>query len=159
MATPDDIAKVTEPTTTLESIIAGNPDFDDAFLTAIACGHSIPKIATILNVSASYVYKRIDSSHDLQNRYTRAKEHKAQYLAEQCIEISNDLSIPSDHKRIMLDARKFVSARYYAKMFGDKVIQEHTGSIDFTGISDAEINARLSAKATQALQSAVDVKH
>ena len=71
------------------------------------------------------VLKRTDD--DLANRYARAKEDQADYLADQILQIADDDERGSDHKRLAIDARKWLAGKLRPKAYSDKVINEHTG--------------------------------
>jgi oligoribonuclease (3'-5' exoribonuclease) len=47
--------------------------------------------------------------------------------SDRIIEIADDADIDPHHKRIMVDARKWVAAKLKSRKYGDKVTQEHSG--------------------------------
>ncbi len=118
---------------------------EDTLIEGIATGDSVAKIAKKIGVSVPTIYRRIDSSEELLDKYTRAKQSKAQVLAEEIIEIADNDDLKPDDKRIRVDARKWVAGKYYGKLFGDKITQEHTGTIDLSGQSDDQLAAKIKA--------------
>ena len=74
-------------------------------------------------------------------QYARAREEQAEHFAEDLIGIADDPSIPSDQKRIMVDARKWTASKVLPKRYGDRVEVEHSGSIK--NLSDEQVEARL----------------
>ena len=65
-------------------------------------------------------------------QYARAREDQAEAHADRIIEIADDESIDANHKRIMVDARKWVAAKLKPKRYGDKAEVEHSGSVGLT---------------------------
>jgi hypothetical protein len=78
-------------------------------------------------------------------QYARAREDQAETHADRIIEIADDDSIDPNHKRIMVDARKWVAAKLKPKRYGDKAEVEHSGNIGLTvnvlRLTDADNNA------------------
>lgn len=88
-----------------------------------------------LNISPTAVYDWIDKHPEFANKYARARELQADFLADQIIEISDDTSndsiytdkgeIPNtewiSRSRLRVDARKWKASKLAPKKFGDKV--------------------------------------
>lgn len=74
-------------------------------------------------------------------QYARAREEQAEHFAEDLISIADDMSIPSDQKRIMVDARKWTASKILPKRYGDKVEVEHSGGIK--NLTDEQVETRL----------------
>ena len=119
------------------------PQQENEFLTAICNGENMTSIAPRLGIGIATLFRRLESDKNLDDRYTRAKQAKAQLLAEQIIEIADDSELKPDDKRIRVDARKWVAGKYYGKLFGDKIMTEHSGSIGLTDLSDEELARKL----------------
>lgn len=71
------------------------------------------------------VYRWLREHDDFCQNYTRAKEDQADYLVDEALVISDDLEIDPQHKRIMVDTRKWVASRFNAKKYGDRQTIEH----------------------------------
>ena len=54
-------------------------------------------------------------------QYTRAKSDAADAMSEDILDISDDATIASDHKRIMVDSRKWLASKLKPKRYGDKL--------------------------------------
>ena len=74
------------------------------------------------------VYRWLRENESFCQNYTRAKEDQADYLAEETLEISDDRDIDPQHKRIMVDTRKWLASKFKPKKYGEKIQQEITGA-------------------------------
>jgi hypothetical protein len=109
----------------------------------LTLGDSVGKISKAIDRRPSTIFNWIDNDPELLDLYARAKQAKAQLLAEEVIEIADDENLKPEDKRIRVDARKWVAGKYYGKLFGDKITTEHTGRIETTDLSDDELARRL----------------
>lgn len=112
---------------------------------------------------------------DFMNMYVIAKEEAADVYAEDIVDIAdNEVTQPLidpetkmpvldkrghvvrvkdnvsvNHARLRIDARKWVASKLKPKKYGDRVAQEITGKdggpIEYSSISDGELNARIEA--------------
>lgn len=114
-------------------------------MTALATGDSLAKISKRIGISIVTLWKITERDKEVALAYTRAKEQKAQFLAEEIVDIADNPELKAEDKRIMVDARKWVAGKYYGKLFGDKIQTEHSGSIEFSGLSDEQLDARIKA--------------
>ena len=91
------------------------------------------------DLNASTFYDWLLENPDLANKYARAKELQAEFMAEQIIEIADDgtndyMTIVkgdteynvenkevTNRSRLRVDARKWVASKLYPKKYGDKV--------------------------------------
>ena len=81
-------------------------------------------------IAAVTFYDWIDNDESLANRYARARERQAEYMAQQIIEIAEHTE--EDHTaftganvvnrdKLRIDARKWIAAKLLPKKYGDKV--------------------------------------
>jgi len=92
------------------------------------------------------VYEWIQTKEDFRNKYARAREEQADYLADQIIEIADDSSGDIDYdnegnerenrefvsrSKLRVEARKWKASKLAPKKYGDKleVDQNVNGSI------------------------------
>ncbi len=87
------------------------------------------------------VYKWLRKHKEFVQNYTRAKEDQADYLVEEALTISDDLAIDAQHKRIMVDTRKWVASRFNAKKYGDKQFIETKDTTE--EFSDDDLDDRI----------------
>lgn len=70
------------------------------------------------------VLRWISDFPEFRDSSARAKQHGTHALADQCIEISDDLHIDPQHKRIMVDTRLRLIGKWNRIDYGDKVALE-----------------------------------
>lgn len=94
------------------------------------------------SLNAKTFYDWIKEDSDLSNKYARAKELQAEYLAEEIILIADDSSRDTiiheetgtesfnsefaARSRLRVDARKWIASKLYPKKYGEKVQNEVT---------------------------------
>jgi hypothetical protein len=78
--------------------------------------------------SHATVRRWIAENEDFRDKYTRAREEQADFIADEIMEISDGLSRKKEltHEqigaaRLRMDARKWVAAKLKPKKYGDKV--------------------------------------
>lgn len=79
---------------------------------------------------------------DVLRQYTRAREHQADFLVDEILEISDDgkrdykrdadgnIVVDHDHiarARLRVDSRKWFASKVLPKKYGDKSTHEHSG--------------------------------
>lgn len=109
-------------------------------------------ICAELKISPSSVYLWLanEDNKAFSDRYARAKEQQADFLAEEIIEISDALFETTERteclsgegsytsattkdnynrSRLMIDARKWLAAKLAPKKYGDKLDIEYSGNV------------------------------
>lgn len=74
-------------------------------------------------------------NEELSNLYTRSIQDKSESVDEDIDLILSEVksgTIDPSTGRLLIDTLKWKAAKYYPKMFGDKVHQEHSGEIKTT---------------------------
>ncbi len=105
-----------------------NPDVAKQIIDRIANGESLRQIIKDKGIPArSVVYEWLAENKEFADQYARAREDQADTYADEIAAIADDPDIPSDQKRIMVDARKWIASKLKAKKYGDKLTQEHSG--------------------------------
>lgn len=74
----------------------------------------------------STVYKWLDQQPRFAEMYTRALEARADTHADEITAIADDMSIDPQHKRVMIDARKWVAAKLRPRRYGERVTHENS---------------------------------
>jgi hypothetical protein len=82
--------------------------------------------------------------------YTRAREQQQQRWAEEILEISDDVALDPNDRRIRVDSRKWLLSKLLPKQYGDKIEVNATVSRDPGELSDIEL-ARIAAEYPSAL--------
>ena len=96
-----------------------------------------------LDLNASTVYDWINNNSEFSNKYVRAREIQADYLADQIIQIADethsDTSVNEDgyevtnheviaRSRLRVDARKWKASKLYPKKYADRVDSDITSN-------------------------------
>jgi hypothetical protein len=106
-----------------------DPAVAELICAEIAVGKSLYKIAMehacVPSLQTVYHWTRVFPEFSLM--YTRAREDQQSYYVDQLVAISDDNSIPSDQKRVMVDTRKWLASKLNRTTYGDVNKTEHTG--------------------------------
>ena len=89
------------------------------------------------------VYRWLRLHPEFCRNYMRAKEDQADYLVEEALLIADDLNVDPQHKRIMVDTRKWVASRFNVKKYGDRQFVETKDTTD--DVSDEALDERIAA--------------
>lgn len=119
---------------------AGRPTKYSEELVAKLCanlakGRSLAKICKeSWAPTVETVFQWIHSKPEFSERYARAKEESADYLADEIVEIADQDpgelftggkdSAAVNHQRLRVDARKWVAAKLKPKKYGERIQQE-----------------------------------
>jgi hypothetical protein len=116
-------------------------------------------ICKSFDINAKSFYDWLSKDEDLRNKYARAREIQADYLADQIIEISDethsDKSFNEDgyevtnheviaRSRLRVDARKWKASKLYPKKYADRVDTDLTSGGQ--KIADLSVNFVLTPK-------------
>lgn len=101
----------------------------------VAAGQNIKKVLESKEEYPTFpTWCRWKREHDeLFNLYTRSIQDKAESVDEEIDNIYQSIkegSIDPSSGRLLIDTLKWKAGKYYPKMFGDKVQQEHSGSVN-----------------------------
>jgi hypothetical protein len=107
-------------------------------LRSICEDENLPDKSTVLRWLAAYP--------DFRDQYARAREAQTDAMAEEILEIADesgwDLSVDDkghvavngeaiNRSRLRVDTRKWLMSKMAPKKYGDKIVQEHAGSVTF----------------------------
>ena len=105
----------------------------DLICSRLAVGESLNRICKDADMPAmSTVFGWLSKYPEFLEKYTRAREAQAETHADRIIEIADDADIDAHHKRIMVDARKWVASKLKPKRYGDKLDLDHSGNVGLT---------------------------
>jgi hypothetical protein len=123
-------------------------------IALVAEGKSARKACDEQNVAESTFRDAVAKDDVRAAQYAHAREARGLALAEQALEIADDLDIPADHKRLMLDARKWFASKLNPKQLGEKLDLNHGGGVDLR-VTAIDVNI-IDPTAESAKNSAVD---
>ena len=111
----------------------------------IATSHdSLKIICEELNIHPSTVFQWIAKKPDFADKYARAREAQADFLADELLEIADDSThdtiITEDgamlenkewvnRSKLRVDARKWIASKLKPKKYGEKLDLEHSGNL------------------------------
>lgn len=104
--------------------------------------------------AVSTVCKWLAQQPDFAKQYARARELQADTLADEILHISNTVkkgkrkvtkptgeeiteADMTEHRRLQIDARKWLAGKLAPKKYGEKIQQEHSGSVSLGDLIDA----------------------
>lgn len=91
-----------------------------------------------LKVNPSTVYRWIEENDEFRNKYTRAREDQADFLADQMIAIADKsegddkafVGINRIHRdKLRVETRKWVASKLKPKKYGDSLGLNHSGKL------------------------------
>lgn len=80
----------------------------------------VKDVADIIGVNECTIYRWLNRHEEFSKLYTRARESRADIMAEEIIEIA-DKADDANIARVQIDARKWLAGKYNRKLYGEKV--------------------------------------
>lgn len=134
------------------------PELFDEICNLIAYSdRGLVSICKEKGLNANSFYEWVAKDKELGDKYARARELQAEYLADQIIEIADDgtndyMAITkgdesynvedrevTNRSKLRVDARKWKASKLAPKKYGDKVSTELSGSVEVKQITGMEI--------------------
>jgi len=106
-----------------------------SLVTLLKAGHDGYNLPSYVIIS-----KWMADDPDLVNQYARAKEQQAEYMADEMMDIADEMPLTNpitgsldsasvQHQRLRTDTRKWLMGKLKPKKYGDKVALDHSGNI------------------------------
>lgn len=111
--------------------MAFSQDKADAICALLAQGASLRKACREVPdaPSPSTVLEWCQENAAFGEHYTRARAFGYALRADGLMDTAEDMEIPADQKRIMIDAQKWELSKMLPKVYGDKLDLNHTGQV------------------------------
>ena len=110
-----------------------SPELTARICERLAVGESLRSICRDDAMpSMASIFLWLSKHPEFSEQYARAREAQAESHADRIVEIADDDTIDPNHKRIMVDARKWVASKLKPKRYGDKAEVEHKGDVGIT---------------------------
>lgn len=104
----------------------------DRIIELTSEGNSLVACAQVKGIpSRTTIYKWLDANPSFADRYARAREIRADKIAEEVIDIA-DTEEDAQKARNRIDARKWAAGKMHPRQYGDKTIIAGTGDADDT---------------------------
>lgn len=103
----------------------------DLICTRIACGESLRTICFcdgMPHIDTVFTWLKIHPV--FTDKYTRAREAQADYITEEMLDVARTKSsdqIDNQDKRLLIDTLKWRAGKLRPKVYGEKIVAEHTG--------------------------------
>lgn len=101
----------------------------------IASGKSLNKYCQMHGRDSSSVYRWLREERDFASSYTHAHDNRADTLADEIIEIVDEVQFGTMEEiaaaRLRTDARKWIAAKLKPSKWGERIEVENKGSITF----------------------------
>ncbi len=127
----------------------------DDICKRIAAGETARTICKELTLSSQTLYLWISQREDFAKQYACAKEHQAEVIADEIMEIADDVDFASESgnaavqaARLRVDTRKWLLSKLLPKKYGDRIENRLAGpegealKIVVTGIRPTEENSK-----------------
>jgi hypothetical protein len=120
-------------------------ELGDQICERLASGESLRSICLEEEVPGkTTIFRWLQDNEEFRNQYTRAREIQAEFYAEEIVSIADTPQIGVktkesedgietmtgdmiEHRRLQIDARKWVVSKLLAKKYGDKIQAEVSG--------------------------------
>lgn len=112
----------------------------DRICEGLRSGLSLRKIVAAADMpSLTTVFKWMQKNPEFAELYTRAREDQAETLADDILNIADDESIEPEHKRIMVDSRKWIASKLKPKKYGDRQIVDQNVTVSLVDLVTASM--------------------
>lgn len=98
--------------------------------TEIARGRSLVSLCKEMHLYYEKVTGWMNENPSFAERYARARDAQADYLAEEVLDIAANKKLDNETRRLMIDTRKWYAGKVRPKKYSDKQVIEHTGDKD-----------------------------
>lgn len=96
----------------------------------IVIGKSVRTISKMEGMpSQDTIFQWLNKYPEFTEQYVRAREAKADYMAEELDEIASNETIPVDRAKLMIETKKWQMSRMQPKKYGDKLEVDNKGEI------------------------------
>lgn len=106
-------------------------------LAEISKGKSLVKVCQMDGMpNPKTVYEWLKSDEDFSNNYARAKDERAEFHFEECLEIADNASVDDvQNARLRIDTRKWMLGKMAPKKYGDKIDVGVSGNLTINRVS------------------------
>jgi hypothetical protein len=100
-------------------------------LAELEQGHSLRKACEMADIpNNASVLHLVESDPDgFGLHYAHARQNGYRVIADRIRDTAADMSIPADHKRIMVDTDKWMLSKMLPKIYGDRLDLNHSGKV------------------------------
>ncbi len=103
-------------------------DAEAAILKVISEGGTLDQAAEVAKVTRSTVCRWLQYDQKFRNKYVQAREDQGDWYADKISEIALDPVREGADITARVNALKWLAGKRKPKVYGDKVVNEHTGA-------------------------------
>jgi hypothetical protein len=132
-----------------------NKKLADLIIEQLTSGKPLRQICREQGIGQSAVYDWLDDDEELLGRFARARERGGHEIADECIEIADDKAEDPASRRVRVETRLKLLAKWNPKMYGERTQTAITGADGGPVRSEVTMaTPQTMAELTQALLSA-----
>ena len=132
-----------------------NKKLADLIIEQLTSGKPLRQICREQGIGKSAVYDWLDDDEELLGRFARARERGGHEIADECIEIADDKAEDPASRRVRVETRLKLLAKWDPKRYGEKTQTAITGADGGPVRSEVTMaTPQTMAELTQALLSA-----
>ena len=109
--------------------MAINAQQQDKLLTLLKAGKSLRQACEAADIDPPKVLELAQTDDTFGQHYAHARRIGWTLHADDLEATAEDMSIPADHKRIMVDTRKWMLSKMLPKIYGDRLDLNHSGKV------------------------------
>jgi hypothetical protein len=110
----------------VQGVSIRNAELADLIIEQITEGKPLRQICREQGVSKTAIYDWLDDDPELNGRFARARERGGHEIADECLEIADDREEDPASRRVMIETRLKLLAKWNPRQYGDKMTTEHT---------------------------------
>ena len=102
-------------------------DAETMILDVIRDGGTLDKAAQAANVSARTILRWLEADDEFRRKYAQAREDQGDWFADKIADLATDSEKEPADITARVNALKWLAAKRKPKVYGDKIVAEHTG--------------------------------
>lgn len=125
------------------------PELVDTICARLSVGDPLRQICRDAGIDYSIVYDWRKQDDELDQRITRARDQGFDAIADNCLEIADDKEEDAQSRRVRVDTRLKLLAKWSPKKYGDAVTLRGDAENPLAVLSDEQLLDRIKANAAQ----------
>ena len=118
-----------------------NLQLADILCTRISEGENLTEICKTDGMPCRMsVYRWMREHPEFGDAYTRAREERADTLADEIISVADDSALDHNDRRVKIDARKWAASKLNRRLYGDRITVDGDMRVKMT---DDQIESRI----------------
>lgn len=125
------------------------PELVDTICARLSVGDPLRQICRDEGVDYSIIYDWRKQDSELDQRIARARDQGFDAIADNCLEIADDKEEDAQSRRVRVDTRLKLLAKWSPKKYGDAVTLRGDAENPLAVLSDEQLLDRIKANAAQ----------